>query len=220
MLDKIYEIICDDGVCSECKKYSGKFDHIPTHIPPFHPNCKCKIIEVEEILEETFEFLKNFEEEKSNVYTDTKGYVTVGCGSMFNNVKEFKKLPLYYENRLATTEEKEAEFYRLNGKRNQNSAFILDKVEAKILALEHLKGDLKSVRKKFEDFDNLPKNAKLVILDMEYNMGSNKFSKNNWPMFFEAIKLKDWKTAGIESQSKDIQQLRNFWRKNILQSIK
>ena len=53
-MSKIYEIFCDDGVCSECQKYAGKFDQMPEHIPPFHPNCKCKIVEVEieDILEE------------------------------------------------------------------------------------------------------------------------------------------------------------------------
>ena len=89
----------------------------------------------------------------------------------------------------------------------------------KILALEHLKGDLKSVRKKFKNFDNLPKNAQLVILDMEYNMGANNFSKDNWPNFFEAINKKDWICAGDESFSPDIQLKRNLWRKNMLHLI-
>ncbi|MBQ8660281.1 MAG: hypothetical protein IJ473_01715 [Alphaproteobacteria bacterium] len=45
-MSKIFEIICDDGVCSECQKYAGKFNEIPEHIPPFHPNCKCKLLEI------------------------------------------------------------------------------------------------------------------------------------------------------------------------------
>ena len=62
-MSKIYEILCDDGVCSECQKYAGKFDQMPEHIPPFHPNCKCKMVEVEieDILEDLFDKLKEYE---------------------------------------------------------------------------------------------------------------------------------------------------------------
>lgn len=222
-MSKIYEIFCDDGVCSECQKYAGKFDQMPEHIPPFHPNCKCKIVEVEieDILEDLFDKLKEHEGGKRNAYTDTKGNVTIGYGSMFNDVEKFKKLPLYYENRLATPEEKEAEFYMLRDRKVKRGFLKLKNTEMKILALEHLNGDLKSVRKKFKDFDNLPRNAQLVILDMEYNMGANKFlpDENKWPHFFDAINKKDWIWAGNESHSQDIQPSRNFWRKNMLHSI-
>lgn len=220
-MSKIYEILCDDGVCSECQKYAGKFDQMPEHIPPFHPNCKCKMVEVEieDILEDLFDKLKEHEGGKRNAYTDTKGNVTIGYGSMFNDVEKFKKLPLYYENRLATPEEKEAEFYMLRDRKVKRGFLKLQDTEMKILALDHLKGDLKSVRKKFKDFDNLPKNVQIVILDMEYNMGANRFSKNNWPHFFDAINKKDWIWAGNESHSQDIQPSRNFWRKNMLHSI-
>ncbi len=220
-MSKIFEIICDDGVCSECQKYAGKFDQIPEHIPPFHPNCKCKFVEVEEILEDLFDKLEEHEGGRRNAYTDTKGNVTIGYGSMFNDVEKFKKLPLYYKNRLATPEEKEAEFYMLRDRKAKRGFLELMDGEMKILALEHLKGDLNSVRKKFKDFDNLPRNAQLVILDMEYNMGANKFQpdKNKWPHFFEAINKKNWILAGNESSSSDIQIKRNLWRKNMLHSI-
>lgn len=218
-MSKIFEIICDDRGCSECQKYAGKFTEQPEHLPPFHLNCKCKMIEVEEILEEIFEKLEEHEGGRRNAYTDTKGNVTIGYGSMFNDVEKFKKLPLYYQNRLATPKEKEADFYMVRDRRVKRGFLELPKTEMKILAMEHLKGDLNSVRKKFKGFDNLPKNAQLVILDMEYNMGANKFSKNNWPHFFEAIDKKNWVWAGNESSSSDIQLKRNLWRKNMLYSI-
>ncbi|MGN0929873.1 MAG: glycosyl hydrolase 108 family protein [Alphaproteobacteria bacterium] len=47
-MTKIYEIICESGACDMCKEYSGIFKEIPKHIPPFHPNCKCKLIEKED----------------------------------------------------------------------------------------------------------------------------------------------------------------------------
>lgn len=48
MGNKVYEIICEDNACSECKKYGGIFSEKPKHIPPFHPNCRCEMIETEE----------------------------------------------------------------------------------------------------------------------------------------------------------------------------
>lgn len=221
MGNKVYEIICEDNACSECKKYGGIFSEKPKHIPPFHPNCRCKMIEMEEILEDVFGNLKEFEGDKKTAYTDTKGKVTIGYGSMFNNVERFKKLPLYYQNRLATPEEKEEEFYMLRDKVVRRGYLELPTPEMKALAMEHLKGDLMSVRRKFKDFDNLPKNAQLVILDMEYNMGATKFQseEGKWPHFFEAIGKRDWFWAGNESGSPDVQLERNEWRKNMLHSI-
>ena len=158
---------------------------------------------------------------KQYVVTDTKGKVTIGYGSMFNNVERFKKLPLYYQNRLATPEEKEEEFYMLRDKVVRRGYLELPTPEMKALAMEHLKWDLMSVRRKFKDFDNLPKNAQLVILDMEYNMGATKFQseEGKWPHFFEAVGKRDWFWAGNESGSPDVQLERNEWRKNMLHSI-
>jgi hypothetical protein len=131
-MNKIFEIICDDGVCSECKKYLGKFTEQPEHSPPFHLNCKCKMIEVEEILEEIFEKLEEHEGVEKNAYTDIKGNVTIGYGSMFNSVEEFKKLPLYYQNRLVTPEEKEADFYMVRDRILKRGFLELPKTEMKI----------------------------------------------------------------------------------------
>ena len=89
---------------------------------------------------------------------------------------------------------------------------------------EHLKNDFSVIRNKLKEkdknlnFDELPHNAKLVIMDMQYNMGGN-FTKDKWPKFFEAIKQGDWKIAASESNSKDIGKKRNNWRYENLLSI-
>ncbi|MDR1691286.1 MAG: hypothetical protein LBR35_00385 [Rickettsiales bacterium] len=84
----------------------------------------------------------------------------------------------------------------------------------------HLKNDLKSLKKKFEDFDIYPKEVKQVLLDMEYNMGGNFHGKKGgWPRFFEAIKNQEWSIAANEVLSKDIGKERNEWRRNMLNSI-
>lgn len=64
-MSKIFEIICDDGVCSECQKYAGKFNEIPEHIPPFHPNCKCKLLEVD--IENEIQLISEINESNCNL---------------------------------------------------------------------------------------------------------------------------------------------------------
>ena len=64
-MSKIFEIICDDGVCSECQKYAGKFNEIPEHIPPFHPNCKCKLLEVD--IENEIQLISEISESNCNL---------------------------------------------------------------------------------------------------------------------------------------------------------
>ena len=229
MTKKIYEITCESGACDECINHSGKYTEIPAQKPPFHINCKCKLVERnannDDFIDEVFDDIKDFEGEEFNAYTDTKGNVTIGYGSKIETEADFKKLPLTFNNRLATDEEKEVEFQRLNNNPDKGSILSLenkDKYLIENMAKNHLKEDLKIAKQKFKNygvnFDSLPEEAKKVIVDMQYNMGGN-FTSSKWPMFFEAIKEREWKTAARESQSYDIQLDRNNWRKRTLEDI-
>ena len=237
----------NSNTCKTCQEMDGveheNIEDFP-FIPPLHPNCKCEIIEVsapvqeenindkapknknidteESLIKEIMPHLKEYEGNENKAYTDTKGYVTVGYGSKIDNVDIFKSLPFKKGDKFATDEEKEIEFNNLLARKSKYSSFSLDDNIIKDLAEKHIKDDMKVVRQKFknnnDDFDELPHNAKLVIMDMQYNMGGN-FTKDKWPKFFEAIKQGDWKTAARESQSFDIQASRNLWRKNTLLEI-
>ncbi len=243
----------DSNTCKTCQEMDGveheNIEDFP-FIPPIHPNCKCEIIEVsapiqegnindkapknkdidteESLIEEIMPHLKEFEDMKYNAYTDTKGEVTIGYGYNVNNLNKFKNLNLYIDGRLATDEEKEREFKRISGKKDEQSLFTLLKKDKPLIeqwSKEHLKNDFSVIRNKLKEkdknlnFDELPHNAKLVIMDMQYNMGGN-FTNDKWPNFFEAIKQGDWKTAASESSSKDIGKKRNNWRYKNLLSIK
>ncbi|MGN0929658.1 MAG: pesticin C-terminus-like muramidase [Alphaproteobacteria bacterium] len=239
-----------ENMCSVCGAMDGiikrNYSDFDKH-PPLHPNCHCKIVEIgmkedkldrviheqdergreikmsdEEFINKIFPNIKLHEGEKNIIYTDTKGHVTIGYGNKISSKEEFKKLPLKFNNRLATDEEKENAFNKLKGHPNKSGVLFLPNTVISNMAKDHLKEDLKIAKQKFKNygvnFDSLPLNAKKVIIDMQYNMGGN-FTSAKWPVFFGAIKDRDWKTASEQCSSTDIQDDRNNWRVNKLLSI-
>ena len=87
---------------------------------------------------------------------------------------------------------------------------------------------LAKAKKKFKDygvdFEGLPLTVRMVILDMEYNMGDNFTpestpEKKGWPEFFKAVKDKRWEDAANETSSSHIQDSRNKWRRDTILSM-
>ncbi|MCP4355941.1 MAG: hypothetical protein GY793_09995 [Proteobacteria bacterium] len=88
--------------------------------------------------------------------------------------------------------------------------------------MDHLKDDIKSLRKKFPGFDDFPHEAKKALLDMEYNVGRGEFrekgSKIPWTQLFPAVQTEDWEKAASESGRKglgnpDTPGTRNYYTK-------
>ena len=70
------------------------------------------------------------------------------------------------------------------------------------------------LNKKIMNFIDMPISVQQALLDMQFNMGNNRFSEQYWPKLFEAIKKKDWETAAKEaSERKDVQKARREWTK-------
>ncbi len=139
----IYEIIGidSDNQCDECKALIGKYETKPEKIPPFHPNCKCKLIQKEIpiqdfIVDENIKFNLNLPNKISDdeliksvlphiiknegiskhLYLDTKGNATIEGGINVQNQKEeFLKMNLINKTtkQKATIEEKEIEFDKI-----------------------------------------------------------------------------------------------------------
>lgn len=61
------------------------------------------------------------------------------------------------------------------------------------------------------DFDSLPEGAKLAVMDMQYNLGNEKFDSkaNHWPRFFGYLKNGDYIKAAEQSERGDVQDERN-----------
>ena len=62
----------------------------------------------------------------------------------------------------------------------------------------------------------MPISVQQALVDMQFNMGNNRFSEQYWPKLFDAIKNKDWETAAKEaSERKDVQKSRREWTKRM-----
>ena len=153
------------------------------------------------------------------------GKVTVAGGILLNTVEDAKKLPFTVPDaqggrRPATSEEIEQAFREVDAfqqpedEDNKRTASGFDPKEnnkfhdlrlptdiAKRLFNESIRSSANELRRKFNNFDDLPSGAKRGLLDLEFNLG-RKFNKNNWPSLFESVQDKDWKQAADESSRK------------------
>jgi len=82
-----------------------------------------------------------------------------------------------------------------------------------------LKNDIerceKELKKIFTDFDNLPENVKIVLIDMIFNLGETRFKK--FEELIKAVKKRNWDRAIIEiKNSKRCRQLKKRCRDNVL----
>lgn len=193
-------------------------------------NCRCWAEPVEPIILRGIsnaELLNFFSKSEGNVeymYLDTKGNVTVGVGMFLPNEEAAVKLPFLKQGKTATSEDIRTAYRKVKAAQslagNGNAAFNPDKKPqfsnlkiAPEKGFEKLKkrlpDDLKSLRRKFKDFDSFPLGARQALLDMEFNIGPTKFSRQKWPSLFAAIDKKDWQKAAQESHRKDVQPERN-----------
>jgi len=82
-----------------------------------------------------------------------------------------------------------------------------------------LKNDIerceKELKKIFTDFDNLPENVKIVLIDMIFNLGETRFKK--FEELIKAVKKRNWDRTIIEiKNSKRCRQLKKRCRDNVL----
>jgi GH24 family phage-related lysozyme (muramidase) len=75
------------------------------------------------------------------------------------------------------------------------------------------------IAKVFPDFNTYPVPAQQALTDMQFNMGSAKFSASKWPNLFAAVETQDWAKAAKEgSERKDVQQSRRDWTRDLFLS--
>lgn len=193
-------------------------------------NCRCWAEPVDPVILRGIsnaELLNFFSKSEGNVqymYLDDKGNVTIGVGMLLSNEDAATKLPFIKQGKPATPEEIRAAYRKIKTAQSRASqgrdAFNPQKHAefsniriAKETGFENLKRrlpeDLKSLRRKFKDFDSFPLGARQALLDMEFNIGPTKFNRQKWPSLFAAIDKKDWKKAAQESNRKDVQLKRN-----------
>jgi len=151
-----------------------------TDIPPPPPAIIQKSEDTKLTFDDIFNFVKEHEGYRPHVYKDTRGIPTVGIG--FNMARPDAKniaqqAGVNYQNVLL-------------GKENLSDDQIKEIFKITISIA------YKDAKQWIPNFDGLPKNIKLAILDLSFNMGYSRLSK--FIKTKEYILTKDYKSAANE----------------------
>ena len=119
------------------------------------------------------EFLTLNEGFRNEPYKDSRGFWTIGIGHLITTKKD---LPKEWKNAKLTDDEVKALF-----KEDYN---------------KHL-----NEAKKLPMYEKLNEEGKLALLDLTFNMGTNKFNETKWPKFFSALENEDLDTAAQELEN-------------------
>lgn len=152
-------------------------------LPPSPPAMIQKAQDVKLTFDDIFDFIKDHEGYRPHVYKDTLGIPTIGIG--FNLTRpDAKKIAQQaganYQNILLGKEDLSDEQVKEIFKITISIAY-------------------KDAKQWIPDFDGLPKNIKLAILDLSFNMGYSRLSKFIKTRNF--ILAKDYHNAAKELQS-------------------
>jgi GH24 family phage-related lysozyme (muramidase) len=126
------------------------------------------------------DWIERWEGRRKHVYTDTEGHPTIGIGFNLDRPsarEEIEALGLDYERVRAGTQDLTDE---------QVDQLFERTVE------EAITGAKQSV----SNFEELPDDKQMVIVDMVFNLGANKFSK--FVKTIGAIEGQDWESAADE----------------------
>lgn len=160
---------------------------------------------------------------RKSPYTDSKGYLTIGIGKNIHKLNDFLKLDIINTNTGTelTTAEKQNIHSKMVSEINNGTFREYDYAHIQISQNQiynqfnqQLEIAYNELNKKITNFIDMPISVQQALVDMQFNMGNNRFSERYWPKLFEAIKNKDWKTAAKEaSERKDVQKARREWTK-------
>lgn len=185
-------------------------------------------------LDEALEMLVRNEAAYDYPYGDTKGLITVGIGMNVNSWEQFRPLPWRVEEnkeRFATESEVSEDYKNLREfiDKELNKAYSEGKDKINILAeayesltkvrilpldyekilLNNMRKFEKDLKKKFSGFSCFPAPAKIVLMDMIYNIGATRFNAEKWKKLFAAVAARDWATAAQESNRRGVSDERN-----------
>lgn len=149
---------------------------------PKTPNIKTKLPQsTSEIpFEQAYAFIKSNEGYSQKVYKDPAGNLAIGIG--FNLDRPFAPQLLKQ--------------LGMNYKSIRNGKKILTDEEIRKLFQYDYNLAVNNAKQFIVNFDQLPTNVKLVIVDMAYNMGLSRLSK--FTRFKNALENNDYKTAAEE----------------------
>jgi GH24 family phage-related lysozyme (muramidase) len=131
----------------------------------------------------TRDWIARWEGRRRHVYTDTKGHPTIGIGFNLDRPdakEEIEALGLGYEDIRAGTQDLTDE--------QMDRLFDTTMDEA-----------IAGARQTLSTFDDIPEDKQMVVVDMVFNLGAQKFSK--FIKTIDAIENKQWDRAAQEMQN-------------------
>ena len=162
---------------------------------------------------------------RKSPYTDSKGYLTIGIGKNIHKLNDFLKLDIINTNTgmELTKIEKQNIHSKMVSEINNGTFMEYDYAHIQISPNQiynqfnqQLEIAYNELNKKIMNFIDMPISVQQALVDMQFNMGNNRFSERYWPKLFDAINKKDWKTAAKEaSERKDVQKARREWTKRM-----
>ena len=189
----------------------------------------------DELIETMYPIIKEHENAKPFPYYDTRWNKTVGVGNNINNKKDFygtnwsvDNMPANKQDIESCLENLEKEKTRIQNERilaglnpnehNYKADYFaqfcntnIDDDTMRQMSTDHIKGDLKSLRKLIPNFDELSLNKKMVLMDYMYNLGPNKFTEKEFPNFIKGARTNNLDLMLKHDHRLGIDERRNIW---------
>lgn len=154
------------------------------------------------------------------MYLDTRGLVTVGVGKMLPNTGTACGLPFHGPNGLAFPDEVISDYRRVQtmppglkpGAYFVEGCCMLSDQDVRNLLAKTLQEFDLQLHEIFHSFDEFPEPSKIGLLDLIFNLGPNKLSKQ-YVHLNAAVNRQDWITASKECYREGPSQYRNDWCK-------
>ena len=127
----------------------------------------------DELIEMMYPIIKKNEDAKPYPYYDTRWNITVGVGNNINNKKDFynKKEKLKIQQERIQTKQDPDEHNYVSDYFTKFCKIRIDEDTMHQMSVDHMRGDLQSLRILIPNFDKLSLNKKLVLMDYIYNLG-------------------------------------------------
>lgn len=179
--------------------------------------------------------LIKYEGNVDHMYLDSNGFVTVGIGHMLANAAEAQKLPfldhqgnkaskadikndytavkkqvrqLQQAQQLYKLAQRSAAYYKRFTKLHLSQTEINRQVN------KHINTFYKELKRIYPDYDTYPKDARLALMDMIFNLGMTKL-RNKFFKLNGAVKAKNWATAAKESRRVNVKPPRNKYVRDL-----
>lgn len=171
----------------------------------------------------TLAMLKSYEGNYSYMYSDSRGYVTVGVGFLLNTASDATRFRFWKRNDKglaieATSDEIKQEWSNIHSKPARHKASYYRQFTTMWMADTDINAELQKIVGQFEaqakdmfsDWDKFPIPAQLALLDMLYNLGS----LSAFPQLVESAKQHDWEACAKECHRSGPSPQRNSGTRN------